>query len=86
MEAVEGNLSRASRFLEELYELSSWMNETRDLLEGHKAGKAGYNVDPEVKWTLEIVCQKNIKFISYSEIYMFLTFLLDQAILKRKKS
>ena len=49
LEAVEGNLSRASRFLEELYELSSWMNETRDLLEGHKAGKAGYNVDPEVK-------------------------------------
>lgn len=46
--AAEEKLRRATNFLEELEELSMWMSATRELLEGQKAGKLGYNVDPEV--------------------------------------
>ena len=42
-------LSRATKFLEELEELSVWMSATRDLLEKQETGdEGGLAVDPEV--------------------------------------
>ena len=46
---IEEKLSRATKFLEELEELSVWMSATRDLLEKQEKGDAsGIMVDPEV--------------------------------------
>ncbi|XP_057306952.1 utrophin-like isoform X3 [Hydractinia symbiolongicarpus] len=51
---VEDKLSRASKFLEELEELSVWMSATRELLQGQQQGKPGFHVDPEtIKLALE---------------------------------
>ena len=46
---IEEKLSRATKFLEELEELSVWMSATRDLLEKQERGDpSGIMVDPEV--------------------------------------
>lgn len=46
---IEEKLSRATKFLEELEELSVWMSATRDLLEKQEeGGSSGLTVDPEV--------------------------------------
>ena len=46
---IEEKLSRATKFLEELEELSVWMSATRDLLEKQERGDpSGLMVDPEV--------------------------------------
>ena len=46
--AIEEKLSRATKFLEELEELSVWMSATRDLLEKQERGDVGVMIDPEV--------------------------------------
>ena len=56
--AIEEKLSRATKFLEELEELSVWMSATRDLLEKQERGDAGVMIDPEV-----IAIVFTIKFI-----------------------
>jgi len=61
LQVITGNYERAVRFLEELDELSTWMNTTRGLLEGHKANKPGCNVDPEV--CVSIITIQNIFFL-----------------------
>ena len=51
--AIEEKLSRATKFLEELEELSVWMSATRDLLEKQEKGDpSGMMIDPEVS----IIC------------------------------
>ena len=46
---IVDKLSRATKFLEELEELSVWMSATRDLLEKQDSGdSSGLMVDPEV--------------------------------------
>lgn len=57
---VEDKLSRASKFLEELEELSVWMSATRELLHGQQEGKPGFHVDPEVRKSF----QKSNAFLS----------------------
>ncbi|XP_065057528.1 dystrophin-like isoform X3 [Rhopilema esculentum] len=63
--AVEEKLSRATKFLEELEELSVWMSATRDLLEKQERGEAsGMMVDPETMRQALDTRKKNVEAIN----------------------
>ena len=53
--SIESKLTRATKFLEELEELSCWMTATRELLEENEKGKEGFSVDPEVRKCSQII-------------------------------